>query len=446
MTPHHEKTSMIVEGWTPLYGCVRLWGAKNSSFKLMIAALLGKEKTRLLNLPNISEVGFAMELINHLGGSAKAIGNKTVSIDTHGLNSWEIPAEFWPKSRSWVMYMGPLLAKFGKAKMPMPGGDKIGERPINRTLQCIESMWATYDFVDDFLVMEAPNGLQWVTYRFDKNSHTGTEMLIMAAVLAEGKTILENAAMEPEIDDMIVFLNKMGAKIRRRAFRVIEIEGVKELTGCIHSVMPDRNEAVTYACAALLSKGDIIIENARYQDLTAFIEKVDEAGGGIEIDDFGIRFYYKWPLRATDIQTGPEPEFMTDWQALWAVLMCSAEGVSTIHECVYPNRFRQYTNILGPMGATFELFNPEVENPEKIYNFYMENTKTEDRHACKIHGGVKFKGGEFTIDDLRAGASTLLAAISGEGTTIIHNVEQIDRGYEDLDGKLIQMGAKIRRV
>ena len=137
---------------------------------------------------------------------------------------------------------------------------------------------------------------------------------------------------------------------------------------------------------------------------------------------------------------------MTDWQALWAVLMCSAEGVSTIHECVYPNRFRQYTNILGPMGATFELFNPEVENPEKIYNFYMENTKTEDRHACKIHGGVKFKGGEFTIDDLRAGASTLLAAISGEGTTIIHNVEQIDRGYEDLDGKLIQMGAKIRRV
>ncbi len=387
-----------------------------------------------------------MEIINHLGWEAKQIGNNTVSIDPSWIDKREIPAEFWPKSRSWVMYMGMFLAKFGKAKMPLPGGDKIGKRPINRPLECIKQMWAEWQVKDGFLHIQAPNWLVGTTYRFDKNSHTWTEMLIMAAVLAKGKTVLENAAMEPEVDDMINFLNKMWAKIRRRAFRVIEIEGVDKLLGATHAVMPDRNEAVTYACAALLTKGDIILENARHQDLTAFLEKVDEAWGWFEVDDYGIRFFYKNTLRATDIETLPHPWFMTDWQALWAVLMCAADGESIIHERIYPNRFRQYTNILSQMWAKFELFNPEVQNPEKVYNFYMDSVQPEDRHACKIFGNTMFQAGEFHIDDLRAWATTLLAAIAAKGTTKIHNIEQIDRWYEDLDGKLKLMWARIVRI
>jgi len=236
----------------------------------------------------------------------------------------------------------------------------------------LEAMGAQWSMEGNMVTVSAPNGLHGTTYRFQKNSHTGTEVLLMAASLAKGTTILENAAEEPEIDDMIQFLNSMGAKIRRRAFRTIEINGVDQLDGAIHSVIPDRNVAVTYACAAVISKGDVIIENARHQDLTAFLEKLDEAGGGYEIGSWGIRFFWKGPLRATDVETKPEPGFMTDWHAIWAVLMCTAEGTSIIHETIFPSRFEHYVKILKVMGATFETFDPQVENPEKVYNFNRE--------------------------------------------------------------------------
>ncbi|MGD9129081.1 MAG: UDP-N-acetylglucosamine 1-carboxyvinyltransferase [Candidatus Woesebacteria bacterium] len=439
-----SKQTLTVTGGTPLYGSVRLGGAKNASYKLMIATLLGDEKSRILNLPDIADVRMVMKIINELGAKAYTVGEKTIFFDPKGLKSHQVPKKYGEVSRASTLFLAPFLAKFGRAEVPLPGGDKIGKRPLERHLEGLVKMGVKWTLENSTLKAQT-KGLRGVSYRFAKNTHTGTETLIMAAVLAKGKTVLENAAEEPEIDELINLLNKMGARIRRRSFRVIEIQGVKKLKGAIHRVMPDRNEAVSYAVAALATKGDIVIENARYNHLQSFLDKVDEAGGGVEIGDYGIRFFYKAPLRGTDIVTQIHPGFMTDWQPLWAILMCTAKGKSTIHETVMQNRF-QYVGTLRKMGAKIDLFNPKITDPEKIYNFNWQDRKKTDQHAIRITGPTKFKGGEFEIHDLRAGATTLLAAIVGSGKTVLHNVEQIDRGYEKIDQKLASMGAKIIRT
>lgn len=411
----------------------------------MIASLLGTKESRLLNVPGINDVDLVQECIRLLWGDAEHIWNKTYIIDPN-ITTSTIPAEFGPKSRASHLFIAPLLAKHGTVTVPMPWGDKLGKRPLDRTMDGLEAMGATWSMENDMVTVSAPNWLKWTTYRFAKNSHTWTEVLMMAATLAEWTTILENAALEPEIDDMIDFLNKMWAKIRRRAFRTIEIVWVDKLDGAIHSVIPDRNVAVTYACAAIISKGDVIIENARHQDLTAFLEKLDEAWGWYEIGDWWIRFFWKWPLRATDVETKPEPWFMTDRHAIWAVLMCTAEWTSIIHETIYPSRFTHYVKILKTMGASFETFDPQVDNPEKVYNFNWEpDIHTWWHFAIKIHGPVSFTWWEFYLDDLRAWATAMLAWMVGSGTTVLDNIEQIDRGYEQLDQELVVMGANIVR-
>lgn len=437
------KNIFIITGGTPLRGCVRLGGAKNASYKLMIATLLGNSPSRLLNLPNIDDVHLVSQIINELGAKSYSVGENTSFIEPMNLSDFKIASKHGEVSRSSTLFIPVLLSKLKRAAVPLPGGDKIGKRPLERHFEGLVKLGARWDLKDSMLYFET-NGLKGTTYRFDKNTHTGTETLIMAAAMAKGKTILENAALEPEIDDLIKFLNSMGARIRRRSFRVIEIEGVDQLHGAIHRVMPDRNEAVSYACAALTTKGDIVIENARHQDLKIFIEKVEEAGGGVEIGDYGIRFFYKQILRATDIETATHPGFMTDWQPLWAVSMCTADGTSVIHETVMQNRF-QYVDVLTQMGAKFEIFNPKVKDPKKVYNFNWDDRKESDKHALRIFGSTQFTGGEFKVHDLRAGATSLLAAIAGTGTTILHNIEQIDRGYAKIDVKLKSMGAKIER-
>ncbi len=444
-TSDENQNNLTVLGGTPLKGSVRLGGAKNASYKLMIASLLaGDNRSRLLNLPDISDVDLVAGIIEDLGGRVKAVGPKTLDIDSRQLDTHQVPSHYGQKSRASTLFIGPLLARFKKAEVPLPGGDKIGKRPLGRHLEGLEKLGVDWEYDGNILKLKTKK-LQGTTYRFAKNSHTGTETLIMAAVLAEGRTVLENAALEPEIDDLIEFLNQMGAKIRRRSFRVIEIEGVDELNGAIHKIMPDRNEAVSYACAALATKGDIVIENARRQDLEAFLDKIEEANGGCEIGQFGIRFYYKDPLRAADVTTEIHPGFMTDWQPLWATLMCQAHGESIIHETVSQNRF-QYVDDLVKMGAQIEKIDPpQVQNPKKVYNFNWEDRKPSDVRAVKITGPTKFTGGEFEVHDLRAGATILLAAISGQGETIIKNVSQIDRGYEMIDDKLRSLGANIIR-
>ncbi len=424
-------------------GVVRLGGAKNAAYKLMIASIMADSKSRLLNLPEIADVEMVSEIIEELGGRVWTAGPKTIFIDPLDIRDIAIDARHGEISRASTLFIGPLLAKFGQAKVPLPGGDKIGKRPLGRHLEGLEQLGVEWTHEDDFLTLRT-NGLTGTNYKFKKNTHTGTETLIMAAVMAQGKTVLENAAQEPEVDNLIDFLNKMGARIRRRAFRVIEIEGVDHLQGAIHKVMPDRNEAVSYACGAIATQGDIIVENADHRNLTSFLEKLDEIGAGYEVDDYGIRFYYHRPLKAADVTTEIHPGFMTDWQPLWATLIAHAHGRSIIHESVMQNRF-QYIDILKKMGADIKPIEVDVAHPEKFYNFNWEDSQQTDIHAVEINGPTEFKGGEFKVPDLRAGATTLLAAISGEGETVLTDVEQIDRGYENIDTKLRSLGANIRR-
>lgn len=435
--------SFVITGGVPLYGSVRLGGAKNASFKLMIAGLLGQTESRLLNFSRISEVDHVGACIISLGGKVTRRGERTLFIDPTALKHAKIAAEFGEMSRSAPMFLPVLLHRFHRASVPMPGGDKLGKRPIDWHLQALIQMGAK--IIDTGSTLEATTtGLKGTTFRFPKNSHTGTETILMAAVLAKGTTIIENAALEPEVDDLILYLNNMGGRIRRRHNRVIEIEGVSTLNGTIHQIMPDRNEAVSYACAALITHGDIIVENAEAKHLKAFLDKVEEIGGGYEIGTYGVRFYYREALRAADIVTEPYPGFMTDWQPIWAVLATQLNGNSVILETVYPSRF-QYTDHLIDMGAPIKLFNPKVTNPAKTYNFNYDESIPPHLHAARFSGPVNLKGGEYACRDLRHGATLVLAALAAKTKSIIHSVEQIDRGYENLDVRLRSLGAQIVR-
>ncbi len=432
-----------VTGGVPLHGSVRIGGAKNASYKLMIASLLADTESRILNFSRISDVELVAKIIDYLGGKTTRAGERAIFIDPAGLNSFEIDKEHGEQGRFSTMFIPPLLAKFGEARVPAPGGDKIGKRPLDRHFDGLRALGAEVTFENGMYVAKAKK-LVGATYKFDKNSHTGTETMIMAAVKAEGTTILENAALEPEIDDLIEYLNEMGARIRRRSYRIIEIEGVTSLKGAIHRLIPDRNEAVSYACAAIATKGDVIIENARHEHLTAFLKKLDEIGAGYEVGNYGIRFYYKGPLRAADITTEIEPGFMTDWQPLMATVLTQCEGTSVLHETIMANRF-QYVDELNKMGANIEKFNPEISHPEEVYNFDLKDDEPKNMHAIKITGPSKLKAGEFEVKDLRHGATLILAAMTAEGTSIIRGIEHVDRGYESLDERLKSMGAKIIR-
>lgn len=434
-----------VTGGTPLHGSVRIGGAKNASYKLMIASLLATDESRLLNFSHISDVELVGHIIGYLGAKVTQAGERAIFIDASTLNQHEIKPEHGAQGRFSTMFIPPLLARFGEARVPAPGGDKIGARPLERHFDGLKAMGADIRVENGMYVATAPNGLHGTTYHFAKNSHTGTETLIMAAACAQGMTVLENAAEEPEIDDLIAFLNAMGAHIRRRAFRVIEIDGVPKLHGAIHRIVPDRNEAVSYACAAIATRGDVIIENARHEHLTYFLDKLGEIGAGYEVGDYGIRFFYDKPLRSTDIATAIEPGFMTDWQPLWATLMTQCQGTSTIHETIYVSRF-QYVDELTKMGAQIEKYNPEVANPDKLYNFNLEDDQPENFHAIRITGVTPLKAGTFAVKDLRHGATLILAAMAAEGTSTITQIEQVDRGYESLEERLRSMGAHITRI
>ncbi|MCB9812803.1 MAG: UDP-N-acetylglucosamine 1-carboxyvinyltransferase [Pseudomonadales bacterium] len=432
-----------VTGGTPLYGSVRIGGAKNASYKLMIASLLADTESRLLNFSRISDVELVAKIISYLGAKVNRAGERAISIHPKSINSFEIDREHGEQGRFSTMFIPPLLAKFGEARVPAPGGDKIGKRPLGRHFEGLEALGAKV-ILEKGMYIAKTTGLIGNRYKFEKNSHTGTETLIMAAVKAKGQTILENAALEPEIDDLIDYLNEMGARIRRRSYRIIEIDGVKKLHGAIHKIIPDRNEAVSYACAAIATKGDVIIENARHDHLKAFLNKLEEIGAGFEIGQYGIRFYYKGKLKAADITTEIEPGFMTDWQPLMATVLTQCEGTSVLHETIMANRF-QYVDELISMGANIELFNPKIAHPENIYNFDLKDDDPSYKHAIKIKGSTPLKSGNFEVKDLRHGATLILAAMVARGTTIIKNIEHVDRGYESLDKRLKSMGAKIVR-
>ena len=435
---------LIIQGGTPLKGVVRLGGAKNSSYKLMIASLLCSHENRLLNFSRIADVELVKQIIQKLGPKIYSAGERTLFINAAKLGSSIIPQDLGLASRASSLFIAPLLARTKKAIVPLPGGDKIGSRSLDRHFAGLKALGVKLEIKNNLIHASCPQ-LTGASYTFSKPTHTGTETMIMAAVLAKGKTILRNAALEPEVDDLINFLNQMGAKITRLANRVIEIEGVKKLKPVIYKVMPDRNEAVSYAIAALITKGDIIVENAREKDLTAFLAKLQKTGAGIEKADYGLRFFYQKPLTAVDITTEPHPGFMTDWGPLWSVLATQCQGTSRIIETVFTSRF-QFVKDLQSMGAKIKFFQPQAANPEEFYNFNLEDDRPDNFHGIKVSGITPLMGETITITDIRAGATLALAGLAAQGQTILTGLEHIDRGYENFAGRLLKLGAKIRRI
>lgn len=436
---------LIVKGGKKLQGSITISGSKNVALKALVAACLTSEEVIIENAPRISDFFVMVEIMEELGAKVEIDGH-TIKVRVEKFIKHEISLDKAAQARTSAMFIAPLLVRLGEAIIPNPGGCRLGARPIDRTIDGIREFAAEVNYKsEDGYFHAKTEGLKGTTYTFAKNTHTGTETLILAGVLAKGITILKNAAEEPEIDDLIALLNSMGAEIVRSAKREITINGVEKLHGTRFRISSDRNEIVTFAIAALVTKGDIFIENINTKGIEEFLEEVEKAGGGYEIKDNGIRFFYKEQLKHTDLMTSIYPGFMTDWQAPWAVLMTQAEGVSTIHETVFENKMGYITD-LKKMGAHVESFKPEVNNPESLYNFNLEDDKPDYIHAIKIAGPTPLHNAIVTTLDIRAGAAVVLAALAAMGESTIFGVEKLDRGYERFEERLHFLGADIERV
>ncbi len=435
--------SYIIKGGNKLRGEVTLSGAKNASIKLMIASLLYDSPVELHHVPQNQDNSELLSLLHDLGVSA-VLDQNVAKIDPSTLKKSQVSLLYGSKIRSSFLLFGPLLRKFGKAYIPNPGGCRIGARPIERIIKGFETLGVTMRYHSETGYYEATkNGPINGTYSFEKPTHTGTEALILVAVCGGGKVTLENAALEPEIDDLIKLLNDSGANIVRDGKTII-IESVDRLIQkSPHSVIEDRNEAVTFAALAYATHGDITITNIHKDLIKSFLDKIEEAGGGVEYTgDTKIRFYHKQRLKAVSIETSPHPGYMTDWQPQWGLVMSTADGVSTIHETMLESRLN-YVQELQKVGARIEFFQPEVANPNQVYQFSY-NPEKEHLQAIKITGIDRLHNGVLAVHDLRAGAVVVMAALSAEGESIVNDIGQIERGYENLVKKLTSLGADIR--
>lgn len=438
--------TFVIKGGVPLRGEVTLGGAKNVALKVLIASLLTDDKLVIGNLPLLADVFSLLDVLKSLGVTYELHGH-TLTIQNGHLRNSTVPLEVGARLRTSSMVLGPLLARYKKAKIPNPGGCRLGARPIDRHVEALRGMGAKIEYnSQDGYFWASAEKLTGTTIEFPKNTHTGTETILLAAALAQGKTILKNAAEEVEVDELIELLVRMGANIKRTAPREITIVGVPRLRGAKYDIKPDRNEEVTFALAAAMTHGRIVVHGSRRDVLEDFLKKFEEAGGAYEAIDEETTAYFMdktpWP---TDIVTTPHPGFMTDWQAPWAVFMTQAQGISTIHETVFESRF-SYVGELKKMGAHVEFFDPPVENPDEFYNFNWADRVEGYHQAIRIAGPVKLHNAVVDIHDLRAGATLILAALAASGESYIHGAEQVDRGYEKIEDRLSKLGANIRRV
>lgn len=438
--------TFIITGGKPLRGDVTLGGAKNVALKLLVAGLLTDEPLVIHNIPEIRDVVLMLEVLESLGVKVSRNGGTIAAQNSH-TDQIQVPLDIGARLRTSSMVIGPLLARYGKAMIPNPGGCRIGARPIDRHIDALFQMGASIEYhsQDGYFYASAPEGLKGTTYTFAKNSHTGTETMILAAVLAKGETVIKGAAEEVEVDELIALLNRMGGKIARSGPREITVEGVTSLHGADYTIMPDRNEEVTFAIAAAVTGGDITVIGSQRRHLSAFFTSFVAAGGGYEaIDATKTRYFRQNKLTSVDILTQPHPGFMTDWQAPWAVLMTQATGTATIHETVFENRFG-YVEELRKMGAQIVPYDPPVPDPATFYNFNWEDHTPGDHHAIRIQGSTKLHNAILTMNDLRAGATLVLAALAAQGQSVLHGVEHIDRGYEKIEERLTKLGAEIVR-
>ncbi|AKL93742.1 UDP-N-acetylglucosamine 1-carboxyvinyltransferase MurA [Clostridium aceticum] len=413
---------IVVEKSQPLKGTVRISGAKNSVLPILAASLLATEKCLLEDVPPLRDVDVICEVLATLGADIKRLNREQIEIRAHKIDDFEAPYELIRKMRASFLVMGPLLARMGKARISMPGGCAIGTRPIDLHLKGFKALGATITLGHGFVEAKADKLIGNKIY-LDFPSVGATENIMMAAVLAEGQTIIENAAEEPEITDLANFLNKMGAKIKGAGTDTIKIMGVEKLTGTTHTVIPDRIEAGTYMVAAAMTGGNVLIDNAEADHLKPIIAKLRESDVEIYEEGNGLRVIGPKRLKPVDIKTLPYPGFPTDMQAQFMALLSVAEGTSVIIETVFENRF-MHVSEMKRMGA---------------------DIKIEGRSAI-IEGQKVLTGAPVKATDLRAGAALILAGLVSEGKTEIGNIEHIQRGYVDVEKKFRGLGANVYRV
>ena len=416
---------LVIEGGRPLKGRVRISGAKNAVLPIIAATLLGQDRPSLLEeVPCLEDVRTISEVIEKLGVKIELNPEEnTLRVDSSEIASTEAPYELVRKMRASFLIMGPLLARCGRARISLPGGCAIGTRPIDLHLKGFEALGAKIEIGHGFIDASAPEGLKGARIYLDFPSVGATENIIMAASMAEGQTVLENPAQEPEIIDLANYLNVMGAKIRGAGTNVIKIEGVPRLQGASYAVIPDRIEAGTYMVAAAMTKGDVYIENAISEHLKPVIAKLKEAGVTIEEDVDGIRVTCDRVTKAVDIKTMPYPGFPTDMQAQFMAMLTVSEGAGVVTETVFENRF-MHVDELKRMGANIKI----------------------DGRTSVVEGVPGLLGCQVKATDLRAGAAMVLAGLVAEGETQIGYIHHIDRGYDHLVQKLVGLGAEIRRV
>lgn len=416
---------LIIHGGHELHGRVKISGAKNAVLPIIAATLLAQDKPCVLDeVPYLNDVCTIAEVLRQLG--AKVDFNRqqhTLFVDSTVLKTVDAPYDLVRKMRASFVIMGPLLARYGKAKISMPGGCAIGTRPIDLHLKGFEALGAEIEIGHGFISATAPNGLKGTSIYLDFPSVGATENIIMAACMAEGQTILENAAQEPEIIDLANFLNIMGAKIRGAGTNVIKITGVPKLIGHNYTIIPDRIEAGTYMVAVAMTGGDIYIENAISEHLKPVIAKLNEAGVKIQEDIDGIRVSCNKRPKAIDIKTLPYPGFPTDMQAQFMAMLTIADGTGLVTETVFENRF-MHVDELKRMGACIKV----------------------DGRTSIVEGVPSLNGCQVKATDLRAGAAMVLAGLVANGETEVSYIHHIDRGYDNLVEKLCGLGADICRV
>jgi UDP-N-acetylglucosamine 1-carboxyvinyltransferase len=411
-----------VVGGNPLKGRVEISGAKNAALPAMAASLLTGEIVRIENMPYVRDILTTRNLLREMGVEAEVLEDGTAALRAADVSSMEAPYELVKTMRASILVLGPLLGRFKKARVSLPGGCAIGARPINIHLMGLEKMGATCEVMHGY-VEASTSGLHGAYIQMETVTVTGTENLMMAATLADGETVLDNAACEPEIGNLAMMLRSMGAQIEGDGTRTIRIRGVKKLHGCKHRIIPDRIEAGTFAIAAAITRGEVEVANCNPQHLTAVLTQLSLAGAEISMGQDGFRVRGRDPISSKNVTTYPYPAFPTDMQAQYMALMTQGDGSALITETIFENRFMHALEMIR-MGADITV---------------------EGRQAL-IKGGRPLSGAKVLASDLRASASLILTGLVAEGETIIDRVYHLDRGYHQIEDKMARLGANIERI
>jgi UDP-N-acetylglucosamine 1-carboxyvinyltransferase len=426
--PKVPRERFLVEGGKALDGTIRVSGAKNAALKMLAAATLTGERCRFSNVPEIEDVRAMTETLSDLGVVVDHPEQNVYEVSAGDVDWLFVPLEAAAKMRASFMLLGPLLARFGEVVISNPGGDRIGRRPVDLHVDAMRAMGAQIDYRYGYYYAKAPGRLRGTEVRFPFVSVMGTENAMLAATLADGHTVIRPAAREPEIDDLINFLQKMGASVERTYPDTIEVEGKRRLRGADHKVMPDRIEAGTFAIAAGVTGGHVVLEGADRGSMEALMQVLDETGISVSSEDerleIDARSLGPGGMKPVDVTTGPYPELATDIQPPTTVLLTQAAGDSNVHESIFEDRL-EWTAELAKMGAKVELKGPQ---------------------RAIVHGPAKLHAADVEISDLRAGASLILAALAAEGTSSIGGAHHVRRGYENIERKFLDLGARIERV